>query len=521
MKINPASQSLAGALDTLENVIKPELKSDEAKVYLKTIQTILKDLVNRHGLQADFLRKILVQGAALHCDITRVLEPPSFALPKHTVPGESVGYEELAARHEELTVEIFHYCERLLKEKKDHPETAALLRRGAEWELAYYESIKKVPAHALPIEDPQQAPSLTENFMAKFLVGKRGIVEIHSFSRMSGGNGKQTFTCFTKNADGSTEQIVIRKEDSVPLLQLGAASTRQEFALLRSLMKTDFPCPQVYEHCPAVAGPDGVDAGFFTMSLLPGKCKSSFLSASDAVLPEKLLLDIAEHQAKLHAYPLETFSDYINDNEDVQLLQGQTVTERYRVIVKKWWEYYVSNEHSPSPYIIWLLQWMANHLPKDDRRPVLTHGDFNIHNVLTVDDKVSSVLDWETADFAAPEQDLAYVQQIVSKHVSWDKFLERYLAAGGRRIDPAHFAFCQAYSALRTTLTFNKATRNLQTGLSSDIRFNLLELGYQSIFMSMGLKYTAELDASTTTGNGTYCQQNNETVGGSRVVLVE
>jgi aminoglycoside phosphotransferase (APT) family kinase protein len=56
-------------------------------------------------------------------------------------------------------------------------------------------------------------------------------------------------------------------------------------------------------------------------------------------------------------------------------------------------------------------------VPEDNRRPVPTHGDFNIHNVLLDDGKLTDILDCECSDFGTPEQNLAYIQPHVSRHM--------------------------------------------------------------------------------------------------------
>ncbi|OCL15385.1 hypothetical protein AOQ84DRAFT_370422 [Glonium stellatum] len=75
--------------------------------------------------------------------------------------------------------------------------------------------------------------------------------------------------------------------------------------------------------------------------------------------------------------------------------------------------------------------------------------------------------------------------------MSWDKFINHYHECGGQEIKAENFAPCQAYSVLRVMPAFNRATYNLKANLNQDIRFHMVELGYQSVFMGMGLTYTA------------------------------
>jgi len=126
---------------------------------------------------------------------------------------------------------------------------------------------------------------------------------------------------------------------------------------------------------------------------------------------------------------------------------------------------------------------------------VLTHGDFNFHNIMVDGDDITGVLDWECADFGAPEQDIVYVQQLVTRHMSWEKFLQHYAKSGGKPIKSTNFPFCQAYSVLRTMIAFNRATLTNQLGSNRDIRFMMVTFGINAAFMQMGLTYTAPIES--------------------------
>jgi hypothetical protein len=80
--------------------------------------------------------------------------------------------------------------------------------------------------------------------------------------------------------------------------------------------------------------------------------------------------------------------------------------------------------------------------------------------------------------------------------MSWDKFLSHYAAHGGKEIRSQNFAFCQAYSVLRTMIAFNRATLMNQVGSNRDIRFMMVTFGINAAFMGMGLAYTRMTDES-------------------------
>ena len=129
-------------------------------------------------------------------------------------------------------------------------------------------------------------------------------------------------------------------------------------------------------------------------------------------------------------------------------------------------------------------------MPADPRRPVLVHGDFNIHNLLAVDGQITGILDWECSMFGAGEQDLAYVRPIISQHIAWDRFLAHYRASGGPEVNTAAMDFYMAFSAMRLCVIFNKGVRNLQDRAHQDIRYTVIDLGLTPEFMKQALACT-------------------------------
>jgi aminoglycoside phosphotransferase (APT) family kinase protein len=57
-----------------------------------------------------------------------------------------------------------------------------------------------------------------------------------------------------------------------------------------------------------------------------------------------------------------------------------------------------------------LIEWLQAHLPEDDGRNALVHGDYRIDNVIFHPDKpeIIAVLDWELSTIGHPIADLAY-----------------------------------------------------------------------------------------------------------------
>ncbi|EXJ71846.1 uncharacterized protein A1O5_04347 [Cladophialophora psammophila CBS 110553] len=492
MKINSSEQNIANVLARFESALEPELVTAGAKAAASEIKAVLLDLYRRQGPQKDLLQKLIESGNELKKDIEQFLrsEAPQTNGLGHAATNLNC-FDDLAQHYDKLSTQLFLLLEELRTTPQESAEVAKLMRRGAEWEVAYFEGIQKIPVEMpshVDLLDPP-APELSHEYLQRFFDGKIPGLQVKKFERLSGGHGKQTYLCTILRPDGTTEDRIIRKEDPCPVIVHPQFGLEREYALLKALNKIDFPAPKVYEFGKQIPGPDGVDGAFATMQLLPGAIPSNFLASGGSKFSEDLLLHMAEVLAKLHSVPLEIFSDYFEAWEDPNIAK-QTTRDRYQNCLEQWIEYSQEFEHLPSAYLVWILDWLLKHIPEDSRAPVLVHGDYNVHNVLAENNRMTGLLDWETADFGAPEQDLAYIQPLVSKSMEWSKFLQHYHACGGKEVDESRFPFYLAYGVLRVVLAFNRATLNLQKRWSPDIRFNMVELGYQAVFMRMGLSYT-------------------------------
>jgi aminoglycoside phosphotransferase (APT) family kinase protein len=87
-----------------------------------------------------------------------------------------------------------------------------------------------------------------------------------------------------------------------------------------------------------------------------------------------------------------------------------------------------------------VLAWLRANIP-DRRTASIVHGDVGLHNALADDGRLTAVLDWERAHLGDPVEDLAYLRPSIEPIFPWEEFIDRYVAQGGTRPDPAteHF----------------------------------------------------------------------------------
>lgn len=425
MKINSTSTTLSLILRSLNTSVAPVASTPEAQAALHVIKLGLFDLLKRQGPSIPVLLATIKTGEALEHEIKRHLDTESDIGTSaiEGIPGTLRTFEVLKGVYDDLTERLNEAARELSASAKGHMSVEPLLRRLAEWEGEYTSAILGVTATPFG-DDPDVALSaydaalkpLTPEYLAKFLTKSRGhMVEVMDFVPVTGGFGKQTFKATLKHTpipnsddvDGSPEEellesIIIRKADPQPIMLHSAFRIEAEYSILRSLSNTNFPAPHPIELCTA----KDIDGAFFTMNVVPGAIPSSFLDNDDkaAGIGENVLLQMAEILAQLHAIPISTFKDLIVKNEGEAALKDN-IGQRYARNVASWRKYMMdtADDHLPSPFLTWLFHWLEANIPRDERVPVLTHGDYAVHNVLAVGDRITGVLDWEGAEFSAPE----------------------------------------------------------------------------------------------------------------------
>lgn len=501
MEISSTEKYLALVLGSLENTVMPGLSSHDAKATAEIMKAVLLDLIKRERFTPRLLAGHIDEGRVVARGMATLVaeldggQADADVADGHPAPVASSGFNALAAEHRDLTAQIARLADRLATLRGKTADSArqqtisALLHKAAGWEYAYYSSQRDTDATPKPIPATRKGAPLNRDTLEAFLRQQHPAganCSVTSFENIPGGFGKQTFRITVATTGGASETLIVRKSDPTPMVLHGGFFIDQEFHLLRDVAASGLPVAK-----PLYLGVNvpGVDADFYVMTALPGKVAGSFLGAASAVIPESVILHMAELLARVHNLEPDRFTGFFS-RYGYPGARTETIESCYRRHIAEWKEYFARGNHLPSPFVTYMLDWLEQHIPPNRNAPVLVHGDFNIHNVLAENDRVTGILDWECAMFGAPEQDLAYIKPIISQHIGWDRFLGHYLASGGQQINEATMNFTMAFSAMRLNIVFNKGIHNLQQGVTRDIRYAIVELGLATEFMNLALAST-------------------------------
>lgn len=483
MKRNDNSLYLGHMLRVFESTIEPELTSETAKLTAGIMKQCLAELAKREGQSLAVMASSNMEGSNLVAEMMAQLGQLGIAaqlLPLEKGPGGD--FRTLSDFNGVLTKQISLLSRQLSQATDTSGHNTALIKRAAKWEYQLHTALQT------PLETPHQTRSenpLTREKLESFLQGvhpQGGRVRVENMKRVEGGFGKQTSFFTLVDGGGQRHELVVRQSDPNPFILRDAFIVEYEFHLLKAVAETGFLAP-----LPLWLGKEvpSVDGDFFIMRRMPGKLPGSLLGGAESI-PRQYLLDVAEQLARLHAIPLEHYTGFIQ-RFDSPLILEETIEQYYRRNIAEWRDYAVRASDRYSPVLEFFFDWLNSHIPAHQGRPILIHGDFNIHNMLAENGRLSAVLDWEMAMFGAPEQDLAYIRPHIIQHIAWDDFVDHYEQCSGRTVDSSSLDFYLAYQCMRVLTGFGGMTENFQAGVITEPRVLMVELGFINHFMNLGM----------------------------------
>ncbi len=192
-------------------------------------------------------------------------------------------------------------------------------------------------------------------------------------------------------------RYVLRRKPPGKLLK-SAHMIEREFRVLRALEGTGFPAPKTLALCEDEAV---IGTAFYLMAHVEGRI------FWDPALPElerddrgRIFDAMNEGLATLHAVDVAAagLSDY-----------GRPGSYFARQM-QRWTEQYRASETGTVEDMERLIAWLGPHVPADDGRVALVHGDWRIDNMIfdARSPRLLAVLDWELSTLGHPFSDLAY-----------------------------------------------------------------------------------------------------------------
>ncbi|RUW42010.1 MULTISPECIES: phosphotransferase [unclassified Mesorhizobium] len=193
-------------------------------------------------------------------------------------------------------------------------------------------------------------------------------------------------------------RYVLRAKPPGQLLK-SAHQVDREFRVMKALSDTAVPVPEML-HLSAEDSPIG--RMFYVMDFLDGRI------FWDPALPEARGND--ERAAIYDAMNATLAALHDVNAEAVGLGDFGRPGNYFERQLARWTSQYRASETSAIGDMDRLIEWLETHMPADDARAALVHGDYRLDNLIFAPDqpKVLAVLDWELSTSGHPFADIAY-----------------------------------------------------------------------------------------------------------------
>ncbi|SDA71562.1 phosphotransferase [Mesorhizobium qingshengii] len=229
------------------------------------------------------------------------------------------------------------------------------------------------------------APYLEAN-----IPGFSGLAAIEKFK-----SGQSNPTYLMTAASG---RYVLRAKPPGQLLK-SAHQVDREFTVMSALAGTAVPVPRML-HLSAEDSPIG--RMFYVMDFLDGRI------FWDPALPEAR--DNDERAAIYDAMNVTLAAMHDVDVEALGLGEFGRPGNYFERQLARWTSQYRASETGTVADMDRLISWLEKHMPADDGRVSLVHGDYRLDNLIFAPDRpqVVAVLDWELSTLGHPFADIAY-----------------------------------------------------------------------------------------------------------------
>lgn len=278
--------------------------------------------------------------------------------------------------------------------------------------------------------------------------------EVRLFRRLPGGFSKETIIFQIETAAHGTEDLVLRGEGAVKLLNISGQNLEKEFWLLKYIHRTGLK----------VAEPlwlnNSLAPRYFISRRMPGELKGTHIGKS-MPMPDKLVETLAVELARIHSTPLD-FSRPELASSHIGAIFPFTRKEAVKAALREWTDYWRDSIGRKSPLIITAIDWVYDNIPSSDEPPVLVHGDCGLNNLLIDNDEVSAVLDWEISHLGDPNEDISWALFGMSTPDNRKRFVDKYMETSGNRIDEFSLKYYEVVAALKILHSLYEAQEKYQ-----------------------------------------------------------
>lgn len=353
------------------------------------------------------------------------------------------------------------------------------LARITDWQVSLFRH-QLESMDASPGEEAR--PALTRDRLQAYLRNEFPAwkeLEVTAFEPLPGGFQKVTTLFATEDRTNGRQELVMRAEQEGDIIRLDGGAIDKEYLTLRIAYDAGIPVPEplwLEEDASALG------ARFLVSRRAVGRNYGTVVAASEA-LSKELLQSLVTELARIHAVRLDPSSDLVRRSHFLNWLKFATVTENTRRYVDYWFELVADGPRSASPLIRRTLNWLRANVPDCTDPPAFLHGDYGLHNILIVDQKVSAILDWEASRVGDPADELSWLLNSAESFLPREELLDLYRKAGGRPVTAERIRYYDVLTCLKMTVVCNVALSRLES-LGENLNLGVIGLKFNYPFAS-------------------------------------
>jgi aminoglycoside phosphotransferase (APT) family kinase protein len=236
--------------------------------------------------------------------------------------------------------------------------------------------------------------ALDQERLARYLEAEiLGFSDLLSIEKFPSGQSNPTYLL-----TAASGRYVLRAKPSGQLLK-SAHQVDREFMVMKALAGTAVPVPATLHLSPEDSP---IGRMFYVMNFVEGR-----------IFWNPALPDVSGNDERSAVYDamnrtLATLHEV--DIEAAGLADFGRPGNYFERQLARWTSQYRASETRPIAAMEQLIAWLGSHMPADDGRISLVHGDFRLDNLIFAHDRpqVLAVLDWELSTLGHPFADIAY-----------------------------------------------------------------------------------------------------------------
>jgi aminoglycoside phosphotransferase (APT) family kinase protein len=133
--------------------------------------------------------------------------------------------------------------------------------------------------------------------------------------------------------------------------------------------------------------------------------------------------------------------------------------------------------------------WVAQRLRWIEGTASIVHGDVHFANVLAECDRLVCLTDWEFCHPGHPAEDLAFCRPYIESLMPWERFMARYVAAGGVAVTEPQLRFFKVWGLVRNATLGSGALASMKDDEPPEL---------QGLYIALHARAKVEADLSRT-----------------------